>query len=103
MIYEYASMAEFDEACKTHPEFNHVVSPGGAIGGRFKSRTAVYQAVKRGKLDMVRIKERFGHLILLIPVSSLENYEKTAKVGRPPLSSLVRHSSDRISGYWPDP
>lgn len=86
-------------------------SPGGAAASLGLGRQAVYNAVKRGSLDMVRLtvpgtdggKPRVN---LYITQSSIERYRRESlgrKGQRPGWRQRALMAKDKhVSGVWPD-
>ena len=56
MIYEFDSHEAMIEAWRAQPDLCGP-SPGGAASMLHITRQGVYSAVKRGSLDMIRLKE----------------------------------------------
>lgn len=104
MIYEFDSRKALHEAWESNPGLCGP-SPGGAAGALGISRQAVHAAVKRGSLDMVRLKEPGGKgPYLYITQASIERHRK--KGGRPGPAPGFRqravHEVDRLfRGVWP--
>lgn len=83
MIYEFDSREALHKAWEQNPGLCGP-SPGGASGALGISRQGVYAAVKRGSLDMVRLKvpgETRRGPCLYITRASIERYRKNQ--GRP--------------------
>ena len=81
MIYEFSSHEAMIQAWAEDPGLPGP-SPGGAASMLKITRQGVYQAVKRGSLDMIRLKEpgRPGPL-LYITNASLERYKLNQGTG----------------------
>lgn len=106
MIYEFDSIASYHTACEADPGLRGV-SPGGASGLLGMSRQGVYNAVKRGTLDEVRVTERGTGPYLFIPDKSIKNYmaDHRGRNGpRPGFRQRVQLSVDKyVHGVWPNP
>ena len=105
MIYEFDSHEAMLEAWRAQPDLCGP-SPGGAASMLRITRQGVYSAVKRGSLDMVRLKEpgRSGPL-LYITNASLERYKLyQGRPGpRPGFRQQVKMVADRhLNAVWPD-
>ena len=54
------------------------LSPGGVAQELGVTREAVYDLIKRGRLDAIRLTTRFGKLLaLVIPIESVESFRAT--------------------------
>ena len=54
MIYEFDSFEAYQEACERDPSLNGS-SPGGSRVALGLTRQGIYNAVRRGALDLVRL------------------------------------------------
>lgn len=104
MIYEFDSHEAMIEAWRAQPDLCGP-SPGGAASMLRITRQGVYSAVKRGSLDMVRLKEpgRPGPLLYITNVS-LERYKlNQGRPGpRPGWRQRVKLEADKhFSQVWP--
>lgn len=104
MIYEFTSHEEMVDAWEKDRGLCGP-SPGGAAARLSITRQAVYNAVKRGSLDMVRLKEsgRSGPY-LYITDASIERYKKNqGKPGpRPGFRQRMKMESDKyLNNVWP--
>lgn len=103
MIYEFESREAMHEAWRRDPGLCGP-SPGGASGALGISRQGVYAAVKRGSLDMVRLKASGRRPFLYITQASIERYRKNqGRPGpRPGFRQRALLAKDRyLSGVWP--
>lgn len=75
MVYEFGSIEEYYKAYTADNSLTGL-SPGGAGGRLGLTRQGVYNAIKRGSLDLIRIGQPFGSrdLCLLVPFYSIESY-----------------------------
>jgi len=104
MIYEFDSHEAMIEAWRTQPDLCGP-SPGGAASMLRITRQGVYSAVKRGSLDMVRLKEPGQRgPYLYITNASLERYKlNQGRPGpRPGFRQRVNLAVDKhFSPVWP--
>lgn len=102
MIYEFESPEKWNEAKQLDPDLEGYGSPGPVAAELGITRQAVYNAVKRGKLDMVRIKPpRFNDVgIIFITTASVERYIQTAgtRGRRPTRQSQIKLLKDYFLG-----
>lgn len=106
MIYEFTFREDLHKAWSADPGLCGP-SPGGASGALGISRQAVYAAVKRGSLDMVRLvvpdETRRGPC-LYITRASIERYRKNqGRPGpRPGFRQRALLAKDKfVAGVWP--
>lgn len=104
MIYEFDSFQEYVEACNVDPGLMGP-SPGGARSELGCTRQNVYQAIKRGVLDVVRVKNGSGAPGLYVPQASIDRYKRESlgnKQNRPSLRQRALMSVDKhVHGVWP--
>lgn len=108
MIYEFDSREALHEAWLRDKGLCGP-SPGGAAASLGLGRQAIYNAVKRGTLDMVRLSVpgENGKLRvnLYIPQSSIERYRRDSlgrKGSRPGFRQRALMAKDKyIGGVWP--
>lgn len=102
VIYEFLTTEEWGQAMQQNPEVKCCGSPGTVAALLGISRQAVYNAVHRGKLDMVRIRPETysGVGILMITEQSVRRYVETAGSSgrRPDRQAQVRLLKDRFFG-----
>jgi hypothetical protein len=106
MIYEFDSIDAYMDACVSDPSLRGA-SPGGVRSELGCTRQYVYQAIKRGLLDLVRVSNGAGvQPILFIPSASVVRYkrESLGRVGRPlGVRQSARMSVDkRLHKVWPN-
>ena len=106
MIYEFESFDAYHEACQHDPSLKGV-SPGGAAGTLGITRQGIYNAVKRGSLDMVRVTERGTGPFLIITDGGIRRYSSESlgrKGPRPGLRQRAVMTLDKhVHGVWPNP
>lgn len=106
MIYEFDSFDAYHEACQRDPSLKGV-SPGGAASALGITRQGIYNAVKRGSLDMVRVTERGTGPYLIITDAGIHRYTSVSlgrKGPRPGLRQRAVMTSDKyVRGVWPNP
>lgn len=81
-------------------------SPGHVASVLGITRQAIYNAVKRGELDEVRVSDSTRSApFIIITDESVERYKsRPVKRGRPPkMLQKIKHEYDRFSGLWPPP
>jgi len=102
MIYEFKTPEEWNAAKEGNPNLEGYGSPGPVASELGITRQAVYNAVKRGKLDMVRITpQRFNQVgIIFITKASVERYIQTAGTSgrRPSRQAQVKLLKDCFLG-----
>lgn len=106
MIYEFDSFDAYHVACERDSSLKGV-SPGGAACALGITRQGIYNAVKRGSLDMVRVTERGTGPYLIIPDGAIQRYsaESLGRKGpRPGLRGRSVMVVDKyVHGVWPNP
>ena len=105
MIYEFDSFDSYHSFCEKDPSFRGM-SPGGAAASMSITRQAVFNAIRRGSLDLVRITESGTGPYLYIPERSIRDYSlnRLGKKGpRPGFRSLIQMQIDKhINNVWPN-
>ena len=105
MIYEFDSFDAYHAACERDSSLKGI-SPGGAAGVLGITRQGIYNAVKRGSLDMVRVTERGTGPYLIITDGGLSRYSAQSlgrKGPRPGSRQRALMVADKyVSGVWPN-
>ncbi len=105
MIYEFNSFEEYHTACDDDSSLRGP-SPGGAAASLRITRQGIYNAVKRGSLDMVRITEQGTGPYLYITNASIKRYasDRLGRKGpRPGFRQQAKMAFDKyVSGVWPE-
>ena len=106
MIYEFDSFDAYHAACEADPSLRGI-SPGGAAGVLGITRQGIYNAVKRGSLDMVRVTERGTGPYLLITDGGIRRYSSESLGRKGPRPGVRQRSvmvADKyVHGVWPNP
>jgi hypothetical protein len=106
MIYEFDSFDAYHEACQ-HDSSLRGVSPGGAAGALGITRQGIYNAVKRGSLDMVRVTERGTGPYLIITDGGIRRYISESLGRKGPRPGFRQRSMMVVDKYvnqvWPNP
>lgn len=105
MIYEFDSFDAYHAACEVDPSLRGI-SPGGAASALGISRQGIYNAVKRGSLDMVRVTERGTGPYLIITDAGFRRYSSESLGRKGPRSGIrqraVMVADKYVAGVWPD-
>ena len=105
MIYEFDSFDAYHAACEKDPSMRGM-SPGGAASHMSVTRQAVFNAIRRGTLDLVRITEQGTGPFLIIPDGSRLNYSLNhlgKKGPRPGFRHQLQMQVDKhVHLVWPD-
>lgn len=106
MIYEFDSFDAYHAACEADPSLRGI-SPGGAAGVLGITRQGIYNAVKRGSLDMVRVTERGTGPYLLITDGGIRRYSSESLGRKGPRPGVRQRSvmvADKyVHGVCPNP
>jgi len=106
MIYEFDSFDAYHAACESDPSLRGI-SPGGAAGDLGITRQGIYNAVKRGSLDMVRVTERGTGPYLIITDGGIQRYRAVSLGRKGPRLGFRQRAvmvADKYAhGVWPNP
>lgn len=99
MVYDFVGLPSYSSACESQLGLLGL-SPKDASEELGVKLVTVYKAIKKGRLDLIRVILLDASVVLYVSFDSIRSYKSGSKGRQLSKWQLVQLEVDRLRGFW---